>query len=304
MKEYTAQDEERLDRFLAARSEVSRARIQAAIRGGRSRVNGKVVIEAKHVLNPGDAVTMPEFEDEAMLPLDYDLQIIYENDDIAVIDKPASLVVHPGAGHKQDTLSNALLHKYPGVVGVGDPGRPGIVHRLDEDTSGLIVVAKTTAGYDHMKALFLARDIQKEYLALVHGHPASLHGHINEPIERAASRAKMRIGGEKMAHTEYRVLAVTPENGGLDQMALVRVKLHTGRTHQIRVHMAHIGHPVVGDQLYGGTHKSQDAGLLNRQFLHAAQLKFKLPDGSSMELELPLPPELQEVLSKVHITYP
>lgn len=294
----------RLDRFLAARTDVSRARIQAAIRGGRVRVNGKVQIESKFEVQPGDKVTKLKFEDEPLQPMEYDLKVVYENDDIVVIDKPASLVVHPGAGHKQDTLSNALLHRYPGIEKVGDPGRPGIVHRLDEDTSGLIVAAKTQAGYDHMKQLFLDRDIEKEYITLVHGIPTALHGEIKEPIERSASRAKMRIGGEKMAHTEWRVLAVTPEKEGLDQMALIRVKLHTGRTHQIRVHMAHIGHPVFGDQLYGGTHKSKDAELLNRQFLHAAQLKFRQPDGSRLELESPLPPELLDTLAKVHIKYP
>jgi 23S rRNA pseudouridine1911/1915/1917 synthase len=213
------------------------------------------------------------------------------------------LVVHPGAGHKQDTLSNALIGKYPGIEKVGDVARPGIVHRLDEDTSGLIVAAKTQAGYDYMKNLFLTRDIQKEYVTLVHGIPAKLHDTITEPIERSANHVKMVVGSGKEAVTEYRVLATNEESEGLDQMALLRVKLHTGRTHQIRVHMAHIGHPVVGDQLYGGTFKTKDAELIDRQFLHAAQLKFKLPDGTSIELESRLPQELVECLARVQIPY-
>jgi 23S rRNA pseudouridine1911/1915/1917 synthase len=301
MLEFTAEAPDRIDKFLAAQSGVSRGRVQLAIKSGGVKINGEPVTDADHKVAAGDVVTLPEFENDALKPMDYDLKIVFENDDIVVIDKPANLVVHPGAGHKQDTLSNALLGKYPDIESVGDPSRPGIIHRLDEDTSGLIVAAKTQAGYDYMKNLFLTRDIEKEYLTLVHGIPAKLHDTINEPIGRSSTHVKMKVGLGKEAVTEYRVLQTNEENGGLDQMALLRVKLHTGRTHQIRVHMAHIGHPVVGDQLYGGNYKKADAELINRQFLHAARLKFKLPDGTLIDLESPLPPDLRDFLARVGI---
>jgi 23S rRNA pseudouridine1911/1915/1917 synthase len=302
MLEFAAEEQERIDKFLAARSGVSRGRVQAAIKNGVVKINGGAVSESDHKVSAGDIVTLPEFEDETLRPMDFDLRIVYENDDILVIDKPANLVVHPGAGHKQDTLSNVLIGRYPGIEKVGDPARPGIVHRLDEDTSGLIVAAKTQAGYDYMKNLFLTRDIEKEYITLVHGIPAKLHDTISAPIERASTHVKMKVGSGKEAVTEYRILQTNEKSEGLDQMALLRVKLHTGRTHQIRVHMAHIGHPVVGDQLYGGFFKKPDAELINRQFLHAAHLRFKLQDGTVIDLESPLPKELEEFLTKVQIT--
>jgi 23S rRNA pseudouridine1911/1915/1917 synthase len=321
MLEFKAEQPERIDKFLAAASKVSRGRVQRAIRGGAVKVNGEGVSEPDHKVAPGDVVTLPEFEDESLKPMDYDLKIVFENADIVVIDKPANLVVHPGAGHKQDTLSNALIARHPEIAQVGDPARPGIIHRLDEDTSGLIVAAKTQAGFDYMKNLFLTREVEKEYITLVHGVPEKMHGFINEPIERASTHVKMKVGSGKEAKTEYRILQTNEQNppndpgpeagtppgnapsGAIDKMALLRVKLHTGRTHQIRVHMAHIGHPVVGDQLYGGHFKKADATLISRQFLHAAQLKFKLPDGTLLDLSSELPEDLREALKKANITY-
>ena len=318
--EFTANKTERLDKYLASQIEESRGRIQHAIKDGLVTVNGQVIIEADYKVCDGDVLVIPEFVEEVLQPMDFDLKILYEDEDILVIDKPANLVVHPGAGHKQDTLSNALIARYPEIINVGDPARPGIVHRLDEDTSGLIVAAKTTKGFEYMKNLFLTRDIQKEYLTLVHGIPVKMHDIINAPISRSATHVKMRVGQGKEAVTEYRILQTNAEqvkgsgsesgmaqsgSQGLpvDEMALIRVKLHTGRTHQIRVHMAHIGHPVVGDQLYGGYFKQQDSQLINRQFLHATQLKFKLPNGTQIDLESPLPEELQKTLSQVGITF-
>jgi 23S rRNA pseudouridine1911/1915/1917 synthase len=313
MLEFSVEASERIDKFLASRCEVSRGRVQAVIKSGLVTLNGKQIFEADYKVKAGDVVSLPKFEDDALQPMAYDLKVVFENPDILVIDKPHNLVVHPGAGHKQDTLSNALIARDPEIAKVGDPARPGIVHRLDEDTSGLIVVAKTAAGYDYMKSLFLTRQIEKEYITLIHGVPAKLYDVINEPIERSSTHVKMKVGSGKEAITEYRVLETnektlenSPEPVGseaVDKMALLRVKLHTGRTHQIRVHMAHIGHPVVGDQLYGGTYKQADSQLINRQFLHAAQLRFKLPDGTLMDLGSPLPEDLQEVLKKVHIPY-
>ncbi len=306
MLEFISESPERIDKFLAVKSNVSRGRVQAAIKSGVVKVNGEPVNEPDYKVSEGDAVTLPEFEDESLKPMEYDLKVVFENEDIIVIDKPHNLVVHPGAGHKQDTLSNALLAKYPEIANVGDVARPGIVHRLDEDTSGLIVAAKTQSGYGYMKNLFMTRQIEKEYITLVHGIPEKMHDIINAPIERASTHVKMKVGSGKEAVTGYRILATNEQNGensGVDKMALLRVKLHTGRTHQIRVHMAHIGHPVVGDQLYGGNFKKADTQLINRQFLHAAQLKFKLPDGTLLDLQAPLPKDLQEVLKKVNIDY-
>jgi len=303
MMEYISDEKQRLDKFLASRIEVSRGRIQAAIKNGEVKVNGKPATETDYRLSAGDKVTLPEFEDQSLKPLDADLNIVYENDHLAVLDKPANLVVHPGAGHTQDTLSNILLAKYPEMAKVGEPHRPGIVHRLDEDTSGLMIVAKTPAAYEYLKQQFLEHRVHKQYLALVHGIPEKLHGVIDLPIGRSSTHQKMKVGVGRDALTEYSVVAVSPEKPGLDQMALLRVKLHTGRTHQIRTHLAHIGHPIVGDQTYGGFFKLPDQALLNRQFLHAARLQFDLADGTHLELESPLPPELTAILDQIGIDH-
>ncbi len=301
--EFISETTERLDKFLASKAGVSRGRIQKAIKDSLVKVNDEVQLEPDLKISAGDKIVVGELPDDSLQPMEYDLKIVFENDDIMVIDKPASLVVHPGAGHKQDTLSNALIARDPKFAKVGEPARPGIVHRLDEDTSGLIVVAKTQVGYDYMKNIFLTRQIQKEYITLVHGVPKKLHDFIDESLERSSTHMKMKVGTGREAKTEYSVLATNEANPGLDQMALLRVKLHTGRTHQIRAHMAHIGHPVVGDQIYGGMYKKADASLIGRQFLHAAQLKFQLPDGSNIDLTADLPRDLLEFLSKVSIKY-
>lgn len=301
---FTSDTTQRLDKFLAsAITSVSRGRIQTEIKSGKVQVNGVVQTEPDFTLRPNDAVELDEIKPEALELLEMDLKIVFENEYMLVIDKPASLVVHPGAGHKQDTLSNVLLSKYPEIANVGDPHRPGIVHRLDEDTSGLILAAKTQQGYDYLKNLFLTRDIEKKYITLVHGIPAKLHDNIDIPIGRSSTHPKMKTGIGKPALTEYTVISQSPEKDGLDSYALLKVKLHTGRTHQIRVHMAHVGHPVVGDQTYGGMNKIPDQALIQRQFLHAANLKFKLPDGTTIDLFSELPDELIEVLQKVGIDY-
>lgn len=315
--QFVSDTTDRLDKIVTGKALVSRGRVQRAVKDGLIKVNGEVIDDSNHKIQVGDKIEFPEFTEDVLQPMEYDLKIVFENDDILVIDKPANLVVHPGAGHKQDTLSNVLIGKYPGIREVGDPARPGIIHRLDEDTSGLIVTAKTTKGFDYMKNLFLTRQISKEYITLVHGIPDKLHDTINAPLEKASTHQKMRVleagtssDKSKEAVTEYRILKTNEENQPsdaqnteIDKMALLRVKLHTGRTHQIRAHMAHIGHPVVGDQLYGGTFKRPDLELINRQFLHAAQLKFKLADGTNLDLTSDLPDDLKEVLTKVHISY-
>jgi 23S rRNA pseudouridine1911/1915/1917 synthase len=300
MLKFIAEEKERLDKYLATQiAGVSRSKIQKAIKDGLVLVNGKKTLETDFQVKNNDQIELPEFIEEKLENLDLDLKIIFENSDLVVIDKPAGLVVHPAARHKKDTLVNILISKYPSIQNIGDSHRPGIVHRLDEDTSGLIVAAKNQKTFDYLKKLFQTRAIQKEYLALVHGVPANMHGEINEPIGRSSTHLKMRVGIGREAKTEYRVIANDPSL----QYSLLRIKLHTGRTHQIRVHLSHLGHPVVGDQLYGGAFKAQDLQLLSRQFLHAYRLKFQLADGSWIELFSDLPAELQNILKQANINY-
>ncbi len=290
----------RLDKYLAEKhKEVSRGKIQKAIKDGLVLVNGKKITETDFQVTENDQIELPEFVEDRLEILNFKLKIIFENSDLAVIDKPAGLVVHPAAGHKQDTLVNVLIGKFPEIKTVGPSARPGIVHRLDEDTSGLLVVAKNQKAFDYLKDLFQNRNIEKEYLALVHGVPEKLHGIIDLPIGKTSTHQKMKVGVGRDAKTEYSLLA--SDRSGL--FSLLRVKLHTGRTHQIRVHLAHLGHPVFGDQLYGGQFKQEDSQILNRQFLHAQRLKFQLMDDTWLELESELPIELRTVLNNLGITY-
>jgi 23S rRNA pseudouridine1911/1915/1917 synthase len=294
MLKFVSETTDRLDKFLASKVDVSRGRVQKAIKNGKVTVDGIIVLDPDFDVTIGSQVELPEFEGDDLKPSGLKLKVVFENADLAVIDKPAGLVVHPGAGNTEDTLANALIAMYPGIDKVGEPHRPGIVHRLDEDTSGLIVIAKTTEAYDFLKKTFLDRRVEKEYLALVHGAPAKKHDLIDLPIQRVPLKQKMRIGLGKPAQTEFWNLK-TGQIPGLDQVALLRVKLHTGRTHQIRVHLAHIGHPIVGDALYG---RKEDSSILTRQFLHAYRLKFQLLDGTWIELESELPEDLKAVLQK------
>ncbi|OGE82361.1 MAG: hypothetical protein A3B10_02690 [Candidatus Doudnabacteria bacterium RIFCSPLOWO2_01_FULL_44_21] len=313
MLEFAVEKKDRLDKFLAGKiPDVSRGRIQKAIKTGAVSVNGHKVSEPDWPLKIEDQIELPEFKPEALTASTLALKVVFENEDFAVIDKPAGLVVHPGAGNTEDTLANALLTRFPGIENVGEPHRPGIVHRLDEYTSGLILIAKTPRGYEYFKQQFLDHKIEKEYLALVSGVPAKQHDIINLPLEKVPLKQKMRVGSGKEAITEYWVLgegkldpstslhsARGKDSGESLQVALLRVKLHTGRTHQIRAHLAHIGCPIVGDKLYG-----KASPILDRQFLHAARLKFQLMDGTWLELVSELPTDLREVLTKLNINIP
>jgi 23S rRNA pseudouridine1911/1915/1917 synthase len=302
MLNFEVAETNRLDKFLASKVDVSRSRVQKAIKEGQVMVDGIIILDSDFDVTIGNKVSLPEFEADELKASDVKLKIVYENDDLAVIDKPAGLVVHPGAGNKEDTLSQALLTYFPSIKNVGDAHRPGIVHRLDEDTSGLIVIAKTQPAYEFLKKTFQDRDIEKEYITLVHGRVEKLHGTIDLPIAKAPTHRKMKIGEDgKAALTEYFVLVQSADTA-LDQYTLLRVKLHTGRTHQIRVHFNAIGHPLVGDLTYGA-YKKKDSELIDRQFLHAYKLKFKLIDGTFLELTSELPQELKEVLSKLEIPY-
>jgi 23S rRNA pseudouridine1911/1915/1917 synthase len=301
---------ERLDRFLAtAQTDLSRSRLQLLIRDGFVRVNGAPG-RASLRLRLDDAVELelPERVADARLePEPIPLDLVYEDDALLVIDKPAGLVVHPGAGVSRGTLVSGLLHHVPEIATVGGTGRPGIVHRLDRDTTGLMVVAKQDRAWRALVAAIQAREVSRMYLALVWGDPREHEGVIEtafgrDPRDRRRM-AVVRTGG-KSARTRWRVI----ERFGL--ATLLEVRLDTGRTHQIRVHLAHLGHPVVGDPTYGGRGKKQlrlsdsqrslATALLvcmTRQALHACELGFSHPvTGEDLRFSRPVPGDFARAL--------
>ncbi len=284
--------ERRLDHFLArALPDVSRSTIQRLIRQGAITVDGQAS-RASSPVKPGMQVLarIPPSAPAAQVPPQaITLDVVYEDADLLVVNKPAGMVVHPAAGHAEGTLVNALLARYPHLA-AGDEGRPGIVHRLDRDTSGLIVVAKTQAALDYLRAQFRDRLVKKTYLALVHGHPPKPEGIVEAPLDRDPHQRKRMavVAGGRPARTGFSVL----EDLGDD--SLRSVSLETGRTHQIRVHLAWLGVPVVGDGVYG---RRRNRLGLARQFLHAWRLALERPAGRGrLELEAPLPADLEEVL--------
>lgn len=282
----------RLDSYLADHlSDVSRSLAVTLIRDGRVAVNGRVERPAYRV-SKGDEITVSVVRPPSLsaAPEDIPLSIVYQDADLAVIDKPAGLVVHPAPGHAGGTLANALAARFPGTREVGGEERPGIVHRLDRDTSGLMVVALTPAAHADLQGQISSREASRKYLALVAGHLPRKEGTIEAPIGRdVRDRKRMAVHGaaSRPARTSYRVLASLP---GFD---LVEASLHTGRTHQIRVHLSAIGHSVAGDSTYGGP----AVPGLGRQFLHAYRLGLRSPSsGRPLSFESPLPPDLQSVL--------
>src|SRR5215208_5614886 len=296
----------RLDAYLALQIEGwSRARLQRLIESEDVLVNGRVVKSSyklrEHDEIEVDLTTPPtdRFEPEN-IPID----IVYEDETLLVVNKPAGLVVHPAAGTPSGTLANALAFHFQKLPEVGAGVRPGIVHRLDRDTSGLLVVAKTEAALENLSDQFRDRTVYKSYVALVHGRVLSNTGKIDQPLARDRSnRTRMAVvRGGRNALTLYRV------RRAFDRFTLLDVELKTGRTHQIRVHLAWMKHPVVGDETYGGGRDNtiQDprlrAGIrsLNRQFLHAEKLGFKHPQsGEFVKFESPLPPELEGFLTQI-----
>lgn len=286
----------RVDKYVAeAVPELSRAAVQRLIGEGRIRVNGAVV-KPSYRLEPGDsiAVEVPPPVEVSIAPEPIPLDVVYEDADILVVNKPAGMVVHPAFGHTGGTLVNAVLAHCPDLAGVGGELRPGIVHRLDKDTSGLIVVAKGDAALRDLQAQFKGREVQKVYLALVEGYVSPPTGLIDAPIGRdPRARKKMAVvpRGGREAQTEYRVLET------YDAHTLVEAHPLTGRTHQIRIHMAFIGHPIVGDPVYGFRKQRTKAPRL---FLHAARLGFRLPGtGEWREFQAPLPDDLVGVLARL-----
>jgi len=289
----------RLDHFLQDHlPQHSRARLQQWIKAGRVRIAGEPATKPSLTLRGGEAISV---EPAAPPPLrafaeDLPVHILYEDDSVIAVDKPAGMVVHLGAGHHSGTLVNALLHRFGGLAEAGGDARPGIVHRLDRDTSGVLLVARTDAAHRALAAQFAARTVEKIYLALAHGLLARDHGFYEQPIERdpiRRTRMTARTGHGRAARTEYRVLNRYPDL----KLTHLEFTLHTGRTHQIRVHLAHAGHPIVGDSLYGAP-AYPPVPLASRFFLHAHRIAFDSPGsgGRRVTVVSPLPPELAAVL--------
>lgn len=289
---------QRLDRFLAdAVPNLSRSQAQRLIREGRVTLEGEPAKPSVPVtLGTRVVVRMPPSPSEEPIPQIIPLDVVHEDDDILVINKPAGMVVHPAHGHREGTLVNALMARYPSLA-IGDAGRAGIVHRLDRDTSGLIVVAKTRSALEHLRRQFKSRQVQKTYQALVHGQPPAPEGIVEAPVARDPRHRKRMavVAGGRESRTRYRVLE------DLGHYSLIAVFPETGRTHQIRVHLAWLGVPVVGDRVYASDRSARrvvnDMGL-ERQFLHAWRLSFEHPSGKGeIDLEAPLPPDLQRAIS-------
>lgn len=292
------QSGERLDRHLAhILPELSRSRIQQLIRAGLITVDDKPT-KPGILVETGMQVTLRIPPPPSATPLvaqPFPLDVVYEDDELLVIAKPAGLVVHPGAGHTHNTLVDALLTHCP-TLSTGESDRPGIVHRLDRDTSGLLIVAKTERALEHLRAQFKQHRVQKSYLALVHGCPPTPQGVIEAPVGRDPRwRQRMAvIPGGRAARTAYQQLA------SLGDYTLLCVRPETGRTHQIRVHMAWLGIPVAGDRVYG---RRREQVPMPRQFLHAWQLSFEHPAGTHLSLKAPLPTDLRAVLGALARRY-
>ena len=287
---------ERLDVFLThCLPEFSRSRLQGLIRDGFVNVDGEPITKTGHTLEPGQRIVIriPAPVPSGLIAEDIQLDIIFENDDLLVVNKPAGMVVHPSPGHDRGTLVHAALGHVPDLKGIGGEERPGIVHRLDKDTSGLIVIAKNEQAHRWLQDQFRTRAVEKVYLALVDGKPPTPSGRVEAPIGRNATKRKLMsvvpLEKGRAAVSEYKTLESFPGH------TLLEVHPLTGRTHQIRVHMAFLGCPVAGDGVYG---KKKAATLdLKRHFLHAYRLKVTLPGEKTPRVfEAGLPSDLQSVL--------
>ncbi len=293
--QFQKENEERLDHFLVeCLPEFSRSRLQGLIKEGFVKVDGLAAQKSGQKLERGDSVEVriPPPVPSNLQPEDIPLDIIFENDDLLVINKPAGMVVHPSAGHETGTLVHAVLGYAPGIEGIGGEERPGIVHRLDKETSGLILVAKNERAHRFLQDQFRLRQVEKVYLALVDGAPPTPSGRVEAPIGRdPAHRMKMAIqppGKGRAAVSEYRTLE------SLGEHTLLEVHPLTGRTHQIRLHCAFLNCPIVGDTIYGRRHKTLP---IKRHFLHALRLSVKLPgEETPRTFEAPLPVDLKELL--------
>ncbi len=292
-----ADEDRRLDQFLAERlAALSRSRIQKLVEAGLVQINRLPCTDKNYRLGAGDLVevTIPPPEKASVEPEKINLDIIYEDKDLLVVNKPRGMVVHPAPGHFTGTLVNALLNHCGDLSGIGGVMRPGIVHRLDKDTSGLLVVAKNDFAHQILSGQLKTRELNREYLALVSGRVKPLIGRIEAPVARhPRHRKKMAVmAGGRKAVTRYRVLKYH------GRYSLLQLNLETGRTHQIRVHLAYLGYPVVGDLTYAkGTWSDLPAGLTEPHALHARRIKFIHPrTGEALEFYAPLPAEFKKGL--------
>jgi len=297
-------ESERLDRWLADQlPDWSRSRLQKLVEQGQVTLNGQICTSKKATVQAGDRIhlTIPAATPLALEPENIPLDILYEDDELIVLNKPAGLVVHPAPGHESGTLVHALLAHCPNLAGIGGVQRPGIVHRLDKDTSGAIVIAKTDRAHQHLQAQLKAKTAQREYLAIVYGSPATNSGTIDLPIGRhPIDRKKMAIvpieKGGRQAVTHWQVL------DRLGNYTLMQFRLETGRTHQIRVHTTQMGHPIVGDPVYGS---GRSIGVnLTGQVLHAHKLHLEHPlTGKPVEAIAPLPAEFLKLLQVLRLRF-
>lgn len=286
----------RLDSFLHERlPEFSRSRLQSWIKGSRVLVNGEPA-RASYLLRGTEDVSVSPAELPPLRaqPEELPLNILYEDSDVVVIDKPAGMVVHAGSGRHSGTVVNALLHRFGSLSSVNGEIRPGIVHRLDKETSGVLVVARTDRAHLALARQFHDRQVEKIYLALVHGRMKQRRGQITAPISRDPvhrTRMTSRLASGRAAVTDYEVLEQ------FDRFSYLQIRLGTGRTHQIRVHLSSLRHPIAGDRLYGAPASIPGYPPLGRFFLHAHRLRFQSPSSEEwITVESPLPPELTELL--------
>jgi 23S rRNA pseudouridine1911/1915/1917 synthase len=291
---------ERLDRVVAFLADVSRSVAAELIAGQAVRVDGEIAASGKVRLVAGASVAIDTAAIRSQPPPEPDttvaFDVVHADDAVVVVDKPAGLVVHPGAGNPHRTLVNGLLARFPDIAGVGATERPGIVHRLDAGSSGLLVVARTEAASSSLIGQFAAHTATRRYVALVWGHPTATHGIVDAPIGRdPADPTRMAVVTDgRPARTEYEVVE---ELQAPDDVALLSCRLETGRTHQIRVHLAAVGHQLVGDAVYGAGRGTLG---LARPFLHAAELAFDHPtSGDRVIFESALPPDLAELLARL-----
>ncbi len=292
----------RLDIYLADRApELSRSRAQKLIEEGRVEVNRVVCPDKNYRLKSGDRVqaNMPPLQETKIEPERIRLDIVYEDEDLLVVNKPRGMVVHPAPGHSGGTLVNALLYHCSDLSGIGGVKRPGIVHRLDKNTSGLLIVAKNDFAHNALSRQLKTRKLQREYIALVCGHVEPEKGRIEAPVGRhPRHRKKMAVvSGGREAVTRYHVLKYFARH------TLVQLRLETGRTHQIRVHMSHIGHPVAGDTVYGRKDYSDlPPGLAAPHALHARRITFNHPrSGKNLDISAPLPDGFKEGLRELPV---
>lgn len=291
---------ERLDRLVAMIGDCSRSVAATLITNGEVTVNGRVQTSGKHRLSDGDTVRLPvpEVAVEQLPEADADISIhvVFEDEHLVVVDKEPGMVVHPGAGNPGATLVNGLLARYPELAGVGEANRPGIVHRLDKGTTGLLVVARTPLAYESLVSRLAVHDVERQYLALCWGSVNDDRGVVDAPIGRSARNRTVMAVSESGRHarTHYEVIARREDD---PVVSLVACQLETGRTHQIRVHMAAIGHAIVGDESYRGARLSLP---FDRPALHAERLAFAHPaTGDRVEFTSPRPPDLAELIRSV-----